>query len=87
MSLSLCVYVCICMCVLSKNTSDNHSRYLRPMNIGSINISQPKTKKQICGLSSVGRASALQAEGQDFDYPSLQTPPLNITQIFDGDIV
>ena len=34
---------------------------------------QPKKETQKhCGLSSVGRASALQAEGQDFDYPSLQ---------------
>lgn len=42
---------------------------------------QKQTNKNPCGLSSVGRASALQlsshnyklAEGQDFDYPSLQT--------------
>ena len=39
---------------------------------------QQKQKPQ-CGLSSVGRASALQAEGQDFDYPSLQTPSLIFT--------
>lgn len=32
-----------------------------------------KTTQKTCGLSSVGRAPALQAGGQDFDYPSLQT--------------